>query len=335
MKHRTLGRTGLQVSVVGFGGIPIQGLSFEDAALVLHAAFDVGINFIDSARGYTDSEEKIGHALKDRRAEMVIATKSTARDALKMEEEIETSLRNLKTDVIDLYQVHAPESDADLNKVLGPGGALEALDRAKTKGKVRFVGVTGHVPQVLEKALGTGLFDTVQLPFNPIETERLNDVIPVARKANLGIIGMKPIAGGALGNVPLALRFSLVRGVDVVIPGMDSVAQVKENAQVGEALTPPDGEALLFFAAEKERLGTVFCRRCGYCMPCPTGLHIPYLLLLKAYHERYDLKAWALDRLNGFDKRYSDCVECGECVERCPYDLPVPELMQQAVKSMG
>ncbi len=335
MIKRILGGTGMAVSVIGFGGIPIQRLTSDEAEQVLLGALDRGINFIDTARGYTDSEEKIGRVLKGRRHQVIIATKATARDQKGMAGELEKSLGNLQTDVIDLYQIHAVESDEQLDQVLGPGGALQALDTARDQGKVRFIGVTGHVHAVLERAVKTGLFDTVQHPFNPLETDWLQAVIPAAKERNLGIIGMKPIGGGALDYVSQALRFSLTRGVDLVIPGMDSLDQVMENAAVGEALTELTDEELSLFEKERARLGAHFCRRCGYCMPCQNGLHIPYLLLLQAYYERYDLPEWAADRLATFEKKYSDCTGCDECRSRCPYNLPVSDLMKKGAEQMG
>jgi predicted aldo/keto reductase-like oxidoreductase len=334
MIKRILGRTGMAVSVIGFGGIPIQRLAFPEAEEILLSALDRGINFIDTARGYTDSEQKIGRVLKKRRDQVVIATKATARDQAGMTAELEQSLVNLNTDVIDLYQIHAVESDQQLDQVLGSGGAFQALDKAREQGKVRFIGVTGHVHQVLERAVKTGLFDTVQHPFNPLETDWLNDVIPAAKAQGLGTIGMKPIGGGALGYVPLALRFSLTQGMDLIIPGMDSLDQVRENASVGETLTPLNEEELALFEEERARLGPHFCRRCGYCMPCDNGLHIPYLLLLQAYYERYDLPDWSMDRLATFEKKYWDCAACGECTLRCPYNLPVADLMKRGAEQM-
>jgi predicted aldo/keto reductase-like oxidoreductase len=332
MEKRILGRTGLEVSVIGFGGIPIQGISDAAAERVLNEALDRGIDLIDTARGYSDSEAKIGRAVAHRRGEYTLASKSMARDARGMREELETSLRDLRTDHIDLYQLHAVAGDEQLEQVLGPGGAYEELDRARQQGKLRFIGVTGHSRETLAKELRTGLFDTAQLPFNPLETAWLEEVIPAAREVNAGLIGMKPLAGGALGDPAAALRFALHEGVDVVIPGMDSVAQVRQNAAVGVGLRPPDEAETAGFEREQQRWEGHFCRRCGYCKPCPNGLDIPFLLLIEAYYTRYHLERWALDRLAGLDKHYADCEACGECVERCPYDLPVPELMEQAAK---
>jgi predicted aldo/keto reductase-like oxidoreductase len=328
MEKRILGRTGLVVSAVGFGGIPIQGVSATAADAIVGAALDRGITFFDSARGYTDSEAKLGRALAGRAA--VIASKTMARTAEAMAADIETSLRNLGRETIDLYQMHNVAADDVLEKVLAPGGAYEAMERARRAGKVRFVGVTSHSRQTLTRAIATGLFDAVQHPYNPLEPEWRDDVIPAARARGLGIIGMKPAAGGALGDVPAALRFALHDGVDVAIPGMDAVAQVLENAAAGAALVPPTPADLASFAEDAARWQGRFCHRCGYCKPCPNGLDVPFLLLIEAYHARYDLQAWALERLAGLEKRYADCAACGECAARCPYGLPIPELLAAA-----
>jgi predicted aldo/keto reductase-like oxidoreductase len=329
MEKRTLGRTDIKASVVGFGGIPIQGLSFADAERVLLHAFDSGIDFFDTARGYTDSEEKIGMALGSRRDSVYIATKAMSRDAGGMKGELEKSLRDLRTDMIDLYQFHAVGSRVQLERILGPGGALETLEKAREEGKVRWIGITGHSRDILLEAVRTGRFDTVQLPFNAIETEWEDEVLPAAHESGMGTIGMKPVAGGALADVPPAIRFTLTRGIDISIPGMDAVEQVDENISAA-ALTPLTPAELEGLANEKAAWGELFCRRCGYCMPCPSGLNIPFLLLLEGYYNRYELKDWAISRLKTQEKKFSDCTECGQCLEKCPYSLPVPELMKRA-----
>jgi uncharacterized protein len=334
MQKNILGRTDMAVSVIGFGGIPIQRVSEAEASRILNHALDRGVNFIDTARGYTDSESKIGKALKSRRGEYLLASKALSRDAAGMTKELETSLRELQTDCIDLYQLHAIGSQQQLDQVLGPDGAYGVLQKARTEGKVRFIGVTGHGRDILKTAIETDAFDTLQHPFNPIETEWEELVMPAAKARNIGLICMKPVAGGAIDNVPAALRFSLHKGMDVLIPGMDSVEQVDENCAVGEILQPPTSEELAILAAEKEAWGDRFCRRCGYCMPCPNGLHIPMLLLLQGYSERYGMKDWARERLSGLDKKYDDCVSCGDCLSRCPYQLKIPEFMGQAQKDL-
>jgi predicted aldo/keto reductase-like oxidoreductase len=332
MLKRKLGATDMLVSVVGFGGIPIQGVPPEEADRILRRAVERGINFFDSARGYTDSEEKIGHALEGVRDRIFLSTKSLSRKAPKLAAEIETSLRGLRTERIDLYQIHSVASLDDLERVLSPGGAYDVLVDARAAGKIRWLGITSHSREVMLKAIETGRFDTVQFPFNPIETEWEESVIPAARKAGVGTICMKPLAGGAITNRDLALRFELTRGMDVVIPGMDSVAQVEENAAAGEKVIPPDENELARLEAERARWGETFCRRCGYCMPCPNGLNIPFLFLIDGYYTRYELKDWALSRLAGLDKKFGDCEACGECLGKCPYKLAIPDMMTAAAK---
>jgi hypothetical protein len=332
MQKRQLGRTDMTVSAIGFGGIPIQGVSFDEADRILAAAVARGINFFDSARGYTDSEEKIGRALAGERGRIYLSTKSLARTAPEFAADIETSLRNFRADTIDLYQLHSIGTAADLERVLAPGGAYEALAAARAAGKVRWIGITGHSREIMLKALATGLFDTAQFPFNPIETEWETDVIPAAKAAGVGTICMKPLAGGALRNRSLALRFEITRGMDVVIPGMDAVEQVDENAAAGERIIPLAGDELAALEAERKLWGDKFCRRCGYCLPCPNGLNIPFLFLIDGYYTRYELTDWALARLSALPKKFADCTECGECLEKCPYGLPIPDMMKEAAK---
>jgi predicted aldo/keto reductase-like oxidoreductase len=332
MQKRRLGKTDMNVSVIGFGGIPIQGVSFDEADRIFRTALDKGITFFDSARAYTDSEEKMGRALAASRGSIYLASKALSRTAPKLAAEIETSLTNLRTDMIDLYQLHSVGSSAELDKVLAPGGAYEALLQARAAGKIRWLGITGHSREVMLKAIGTGRFDTVQFPFNPIETEWEETVIPAAKKAGIGTICMKPFAGGAIRSHALALRYELTRGMDVVIPGMDTVSQVEENAAVGEKLAPPNEAELEELRSVKEQWGDKFCRRCGYCMPCPNGLNIPFLFLIDGYYTRYELRDWALARLAALEKKFTDCEACGECLKKCPYGLPIPDMMNDASK---
>lgn len=329
MEKRTLGRTDIRAAVVGFGGIPIQGLTFAAAEGVIRHALERGINFFDTARAYTDSEEKIGRALAGRRDEVYLASKSLAHDGPGMRRELEASLRALRTETIDLYQVHSVGSDEQLERVLGPGGAFEVLSRAREQGAVRWIGVTGHARGPLLRAARSGMFDTLQVPFNVIESEWADEVLPAARAAGVGTIGMKPLAGGALSSAEAAIRFALTGGIDVAIPGMDAVEQVEVNLRAGD-LAPPGAEQRALLEEEKRLWGKSFCRRCGYCMPCPEGLNIPFLLLLEGYYTRYGLKEWAVARLETQEKSYSSCTRCGTCLERCPYHLPVPDLMERA-----
>ncbi|MFO7915418.1 MAG: aldo/keto reductase [Candidatus Krumholzibacteriales bacterium] len=330
MKKIKLGNTDIEAAPVGFGGIPIQQLSFEDAKKVLLRALEKGIDFFDTARGYTDSEKKMGEALSDHRGRIWLASKAMSRDSRGMRLELETSLRNLKTEMIDLYQLHAVGDIKTLDRVMGRGGALETLIKAREEGKIRWIGITGHSRPVLLEAVVRGGFDTVQLPFNPIENEWEKEVIPAAREKGVGLIGMKPVAGGAIRNVSESIRWTLAGGIDISIPGMDAIEQVDENAAAGDQPLELTSEELARLEEDRKMWKGRFCRRCGYCMPCPEGLNIPFLLLIEAYYTRYGLKDWALSRLKTLDKKYADCIDCGECTGKCPYDLPVAELMERA-----
>lgn len=335
MELRTLGRTGLQVSAIGMGGIPIQRIDYNEAAEVVKFAVSRGVNFIDTARGYTDSEAKLGQVLGETRERAFVATKSMARLGTEMTVDIDESLRNLKTDYIDLYQMHNVKDKAALELVLGEDGALEALKKAQAHGKIKFIGITGHIPSILVEAIKTGEFDTVQFPFNPIETGGADELLPLAKKMNLGTIIMKPFAGGAIKSKISALRFILEHGVSTVIPGMDEISQVNENINSGNDLRPLTEAERFELSEEVAALGDTFCRRCEYCHPCPEGIDIPTVFLLDGYWTRYGLKQWAVERYNALKVKASCCQTCGICEERCPYHLPIRQKLKDAAKNMG
>ncbi len=335
MKYRRLGKTNLQVSVIGFGGIPIQRVDAFNAEKVVNRAIELGINFFDTARGYTDSEEKLGAVLKKHRDQVIIATKSMARDKKRMAADIEKSLKSLAVDYIDLYQIHNVKDKGALEQVMGADGAFAALKEAKEKGKIRHIGVTGHIKDVLSKILPTGEMETVQFPFNPVETDGARKLFEMAEQMDIGIIAMKPMAGGALTNAKLALRFILEHPVSVAIPGMDAPEQVEENAAAGNdprLLSETEREELAGVVAG---LGARFCRRCEYCLPCRQGIDIPSVFLFDGYYTRYDLKDWAQDRYRAMKVKPDDCLACGECEERCPYNLPIRKMLKEAGGRLG
>ncbi len=334
MEYRTLGKTGLQISRLGFGGIPIQRIDAQSAGKLMHQLLDAGINYIDTARGYTVSEEYIGAGLEGIRDKFVLATKAMSRDKAGMEKEIAASLKNLRTDYIDLYQIHNP-TPADLEKVCAPGGALEALMEAKAAGKIGHLGVTAHTTAVFERALELPWVETVMFPYNIVETQG-EDLIRRAAQRGVGFITMKPLAGGAIEDATLALRFILQNdAVDVVIPGMADPKELSQNLAACEAVTPLTEEEQEKIKAIRQQLGTQFCRRCNYCAPCTAGISIYSIFLMEGYLSRYGLEDWARTRYNALAKTASDCIGCGVCEERCPYDLPIRDMMKRAVEKFG
>ena len=335
MNYVTLGRTGLRAAQVSFGGIPIQRADAANAQAVVDALERYGINYIDTARGYTVSEEYLGAALEGRRDRFLLATKSMSRDRAGMERDIGISLSNLRTDHIDLYQLHnLPEKD--LPVVFGPGGAYEALAEAKAAGRVLHIGATAHSLEALRRLVEdhAGQIETVMFPYNIVETQG-RDVLALAREKGLGTIAMKPLAGGNLEDWDLALRFLAASGVcDISIPGMGSVEEVERNAAV-DLTSPLTEEELSRCEAIRRELGSQFCRRCGYCAPCTVGIDIPSCFLMANYRRRYGLGGWAENRYQGLAHHAGECVQCGACEERCPYDLPIREMLKGVADLFG
>ena len=336
MEKRILGRTNFEVSVIGFGGIPIQRVDKDMAIQLIGEAKQAGINFIDTARGYTISESLIGYGLERwGRENFILATKSMARDYEGIKEELDTSLKDLKTDYIDLYQFHNVKTFEELEMIMGDNGALKAVKEAKEKGIVKEFGITGHNLEVLEKAIDTGEFATVQFPYNPVERQA-EEMFKRAKDLDIGVIVMKPLAGGALKNASLALKFIANNpNITSVIPGMESIEQIKENSKIGYNIEPLSEEEEKILFKEAEELGTEFCRRCGYCIPCPQGIDIPTQFLMEGYYTRYDLKDWARERYLGMEANAADCIECAECESKCPYNLPIIRMLQNVEMVLG
>lgn len=330
MEKRILGKTNYEVSIVGLGGIPIQRVDKETAVEILREALNQGINFIDTARGYRESEAIIGDALEVLgRDNFILATKSMNRTYEGILEELHTSLKLLKTDYIDLFQFHNIADKATLDNVLAEGGALQALKEAKEKGLIREIGLSSHSADLLNIAIDTGEFSTIQFPYNAVERQG-EPIFEKAKKNNIGVIIMKPLAGGALSNGELAMRFILENpNISAVIPGMDSVEQVRQNAKAGNELRKLTDEEREVLEKEASALGTEFCRRCGYCAPCTVGIDIPTQFVIDAYYTRYDLQDWAIARYNSMSVKANECIECAECESRCPYDLPIIEMLKK------
>lgn len=323
-----LGKTGLEVSEVGFGAIPIIRLSATEAIMVLRRAFDHGVTLFDTANMYLDSEEKIGLAFDGIRSRIVLATKTFKRDRAGAEADIDLSLRRLRTDYIDLLQIHQLSLTGDYEAITGPDGAMEAVFRAKQDGKIRCIGATSHSIEMAVKLVETGFFSTVQFPLNFIESKAVEELHPLSRQKEMGILAMKPFGGGVLDRADLCFKY-LRQFPDVIpLPGFDAVGQVDQVVAIYESENVVSPEDLAAMEGYRAELGQQFCRRCEYCQPCEHGVMITPAMGYPIIARRMsDAKA------AGFAKRMMEsvrnCVECGECVERCPYGLPIPEMLKK------
>lgn len=331
-KLRALGTTNMNVYPIGFGGIPIQRVTQEEAICVVRKAVEMGVNFFDSARGYTCSEEYLGKALVGIREKVYIATKSMSRTYQKMKEDIKISLNNFQTDYIDLYQLHNV-SFKDLETIVSFDGALKALLEAKEEGKIRHIGLTSHSLDFVNYLLDSPYekyIETIQIPCNFIEPEAI-EVYKKAVLKNKGTIAMKPFGGGVIDKTAPAIKFLLnLDCLSVLIPGMGSIKELEENLSVGkENYTPFELE---YIAKTKEEMKGEFCHRCGYCLPCTVKIDIPSIFTLENYYDRYGLKEWALKRYKAMSVKADACIKCNLCMQRCPYSLKIPNRLARIAK---
>ena len=334
MEYTVLGKTGLKISRVGFGGIPIQRVDREQAKPLIVRLAQEGINYIDTARGYTVSEEYLGYAMEGLRDKFILATKSMARTKEGMEKDISISLQNLRTEYIDLYQVHNP-SAKDLEQVCAPGGALEALQEAKKAGKIGHIGITLHSVDLFREALELPWVETIMFPYNIVETQA-EELIARCAEKNIGFICMKPLAGGALENAHLAIRFIMQNpNVSVVIPGMAEEKEITQNIAAALDNAPLTEEEMAEISHIRNTLGTEFCRRCNYSAPCTAGINISGSILFEGYFNRYDLKDWAYDRYMALPVHADACVDCGVCESRCPYNLPIRKMLKRVQETFA
>lgn len=346
MQHRVLGKTGLEVSVIGFGGIPIRLRTKQEAAEVLRRALDLGVTYFDTARGYGDSEEKFAAGLA--RADCIIGSKSPKRTGEEITQDVETSLRTLQRDHIHLYQLHGVAKDDALDACLAPGGAVEALVRAKEQGKIGHIGITGHFRPVLVRAVREAgeVIESVQALVSPLEaddhlrdpslrsTGAFEELLAACREQNVGIIAMK-VAGGGVFPQPTAAAKWVLGHEEVACAniGMSTLAEVEDNAAAGTgdlALTPEDEAAIQELERDFERL---YCRRCGLCQPCPKGIDIVSVLIgdsmvMRMGGDLYHGRGFK-DKLT----KIQECHDCAVCLPKCPYELNIPELLpRQAAK---
>lgn len=325
MQSVRLGRTNLLVRRLGFGGIPIQTVSREQALATVWHAYQRGMNFFDTAQGYTVSESIIGEALQGVRDQVYLATKSAGKDVATVERHLAASLANLRTDHIDLYQLHNVVGDETLGRLVAPGGVLDYLREQQSRGVIGQIGITSHRLDTALKAVRSNLFATVQFPFNFIESDAASELFPLARQLDVGIIVMKPIAGGAMTDPAASIKWILEQCTDVVIPGMESCELVDRNLEAAEAgaLTAEELQALEQLKAE---LGPVFCRRCAYCLPCPQGIPVNFLASAELFFNRSGWHKLDEGHVDSFRKGL-DCSGCQTCEARCPYELPLSRII--------
>lgn len=325
MNYTELGLTGLRVSKLGLGGIPIQRTTQDKVTQVLKYLCDEGVNFIDTARAYTVSEGYIGNALEalGARDKFIIATKSMARTKEAMEKDINESLRLLKTDYIDLYQLHNVRFDADFDAIFCESGAITALKEAVKQGKIKHIGASAHTERAFRRLLEYDEIETIMFPFNIVEQQGI-EAMKIARQRGVGFIAMKPLAGGSITNGRLAVKYILQNPLcHIVIPGMADTDEACQNLLGACDTAAFTQDELLEIDKIKAKLSGDFCRRCGYCAPCTAGIDIPSLFILEGYLNRYDLAEWAKARYEGTAIKADACIGCKKCEERCPYSLPI------------
>lgn len=327
MDQVRLGRTTIEVNKNGFGALPIQRISQESAQLIMRKAFENGINFFDTARAYSDSEEKIGYTFSEsERKSIYIATKTHAADAQTFWLHLAESLKNMKTDYIDIYQFHNPSF---VPKPGGDDGLYDAMLEAKKQGKIKFIGITNHRLHVAKEAVLSGLYDTLQFPFSYLAEAQDTEIVRLCEEHDVGFIAMKGLSGGLISDS--ALAYAYLNEFKNVLP----IWGVQKEAELDEFLSyqthPPllDAKRSAKIENEKKQLAGNFCRACGYCLPCPVRIDIPQAARMSLLLRRAVAPNFLTDTAQSGMARIDDCIHCGHCIQNCPYGLNVPELLKE------
>ncbi len=321
----TLGKTGITTDKVAFGALPVQRVSMEEAVALLRRALDGGVTFFDTARGYTDSEVKLGAAFEGMRDRLYIATKTGATTPEGFWADLETSLRNLKTDHVDVYQFHNP---AFVPRPGDGSGLYECMLEAKKQGKILHIGITNHRIGLAEEIVESGLYETLQYPFSLLASSRDQALVKKTAEAGMGFIAMKALSGGLITDSRAACAF-LNRWPVLPIYGVQRPSELEEFlSYVGKEL-PLTPELEEVIARDREQLAGDFCRGCGYCMPCPQGIQINTCARMSLLVRRSPSAQWLSEMGQGMMKKIEDCVRCGQCASRCPYSLDTPVLLQR------
>ena len=322
----TLGKTGLTIEKNGFGCLPIQRVSRQEAVRLLRRAYDGGMNYFDTARAYTDSEEKVGEAFAGMRDKVILATKSQAQTGEQMKQDLETSLRMLKTDYIDVYQFHNP---AFCPKPGGADGLYDAALEAQAQGKIRFISITNHRLAVAQEAIDSGLYATLQFPFSYLSGVQEEMLLDGCVKAGMGFIAMKALAGGLIRDGYTAAAFMARQPHVVPIWGVQHDWELEQFLDCIQ--NPPELtlERQAVIARDRKELAGDFCRGCGYCMPCPVGIEINNCARMSLMLRRAPADAWLTPEQQAKMEKIKDCLHCGQCKSKCPYGLDTPRLLEE------
>jgi len=322
----TLGSTGITVNKNGFGALPVQRVTKDESARLLRKAFDGGITFFDTARFYTDSEEKIGSALSDVRDRIFIATKTMCANAEEFTAQLQASLRLLKTDYIDIYQFHNPPF---CPKPGDGSGLYEAMIEAKARGLIRHIGITNHRLAVAIEAAQSGLYETIQFPFSYLATESEIELVRLCEKNNIGFIAMKALSGGLITDSAAAYAFLAQYANVLPIWGIQREKELDEF--IGYISDPPALNDKMREMIERDRaqLCGSFCRGCGYCLPCPAQIDIPICARMSLMIRRAPVSVYLNDEWKNKMRMIEQCIECGSCRSRCPYGLDTPSLLRE------
>lgn len=329
MRNITLGSTGITVPQNGFGALPIQRISTEEAADILRRAYEGGMRFFDTARAYSDSEEKIGaafHGFGAERENVYIATKTAASTPEQVREHFATSLRNMELDYVDIYQFHC------VNQCYKPddgSGMYECMEQLKAAGKIRHIGITTHKLGIAKEIIESGLYETLQYPLSYLSSDEEIALVEECKKHNMGFIAMKGLAGGLINNAPAAMAFMLQ--FDNVIPiwGVQRMSELEDWLAFMDEEPVLNDELTTFIEKERAELTGEFCRGCGYCMPCPAGIMINQCARMSLMLRRAPSEAWLTPEMQAEMKKIEGCLECGACRQKCPYELDTPNLLKK------
>lgn len=326
MKTITLGTTGITTCQNAFGALPVQRVDMAGAVAILRRAYEGGMRFFDTARAYSDSEEKLGEAFDGMREKIFIATKTMAKKPEDFWQQLETSLANLRTGYIDIYQFHC------VSQCYRPGdgtGMYECMEEAKAQGKIRHIGVTAHNIEIAMECVKSGLYETLQFPFCYLSSRKEEELVEACREAGMGFIAMKALAGGLIRDSRAAMAY--ISRFDNVLPiwGIQRMEELNEwLAFMGQDVEYTE-EIADFVEKEKKELAGDFCRGCGYCMPCPAGIQINNCARMSLMLRRAPSKAWLTEQMQAEMAKIENCLECGQCKSRCPYELDTPALLKK------